>query len=251
METKKRKIILKSILLFFIPLILTAQQQNERYLNFSGVVMNSDSLKPIENVYYSLNGRLSGISDSGGGFSIYTRIGDTLSFSHIGYRTNMFNVSDSLQLDSYLVGIFMTQDTIRLQEIVIYPRLRNLRQEMSNFRGGRDFQNDIAKQNLDIATYQGLASTPDLTDPEIQYNFQTSKIKMDAIERGGIPSNKIVSVNVYTGVALIMSLLLDDKPELQKPVRLPSEQEIDWLKSYFVKEIAKLTIPDSSGVMQK
>jgi len=33
METKKNLIILKSVLLFFIPLILTAQQQNERYLN--------------------------------------------------------------------------------------------------------------------------------------------------------------------------------------------------------------------------
>jgi len=33
METKKNLIIFKSVLLFFIPLILTAQQQNERYLN--------------------------------------------------------------------------------------------------------------------------------------------------------------------------------------------------------------------------
>ena len=250
MEIKRNLIILKSVLLFFIPLILTAQQPSERYLNLSGVVMDSDSLKPIINVYYSLNGKLRGISDSGGKFSIYARIGDTLSFSHIGYRTKMLNVSDSLQLDSYLVGIFMTQDTIRLQEVVIFPRLGNLRQEMTSFRGNGDFQRDIAKQNLDIATYQGLTSTPDLTDPEIQYNYQASKVIMDAVERGGIPSDKIVSVSVFTGVALIMSFLLEDKSELQKPVKLPGNQEVNWIKNYYLKKLTLVSPVDSTGIMQ-
>jgi hypothetical protein len=147
-------------------------------------------------------------------------------------------------MDSYLVGIFMTRDTIRLQEIVIFPRLRNLRQEITSFRNRGDFQNDIAKQNLDIATYQGLKSVPDLTDPEIQYNYQASKIKMDAIERGGIPSDKIVSVSVFTGVALIMSLLLEDKSEIPEPVKLPGTHEVQWIKNYYLKKFA----PVSQGI---
>lgn len=250
METKKKLIIFNTVLLFIFPLILSAQQPNERYLNFSGVVMDSDSLKPIINVYYSLNGRLRGISDSGGRFSIYARIGDTLSFSHIGFRTKIFNVSDSLLLDSYLVGIFMTRDTIRLQEIVIFPRLRNLRQEMISVRKSGDLQNDIARQNLEIATYQGLKSAQDLTDPETQYNYQASKIKMDAIERGGIPSDKMVSVNVFTGVALIMSFLLEDKSELLKPAKLPGTQEVEWIKNYYLKKLAPVSPGDSTGIMQ-
>ena len=250
METKKKLNIFNSILLFIFPLILSAQQPNERYLNFSGVVMDSDSLKPIINVYYSLNGRLRGISDSGGRFSIYARIGDTLSFSHIGFRTKIFNVSDSLLLDSYLVGIFMTRDTIRLQEIVIFPRLRNLRQEMISVRKSGDLQNDIARQNLEIATYQGLKSAQDLTDPETQYNYQASKIKMDAIERGGIPSDKMVSVNVFTGVALIMSFLLEDKSELLKPAKLPGTQEVEWIKKYYLNKLAPVSPRDSTGIMQ-
>ncbi len=256
METKKNLIIFKSVFLFIIPLILSAQQLNERYLNFSGVVMDSDSLKPIVNVYCSMNGRLKGISDSGGKFSIYARVGDTLSFSHIGFRTKIFNVSDSLQLDSYLVGIFMTRDTIRLQEIVIFPRLGNLRQEMTSFRNRGDFQNDIAKQNLDIATYQGLKSVSDLTDPEVQYNYQASKMKMDAIERGGIPSDKIVSVSVFTGVALIMSLLLEDKSGILKPAKLPGTQEVQWIKNYYLKKLAPVspgidTLDTSSIILYK
>lgn len=256
MKTKKNLIIFKSVFLFIFPLILSAQQPNERYLNFSGVVMDSDSLKPIIDVYYSLNGRLNGISDSVGRFSVYARIGDTLSFSHIGFRTKIFNVSDSLQLDSYLVGIFMTRDTIRLQEIVIFPRLRNLRQEMISVRNSGDLQNDIARQNLEIATYQGLKSTQDLTDPETQYNYQASKIKMDAIERGGIPSDKMVSVNVFTGVALIMSLLLEDKSELLKPAKLPGTQEVEWIKNYYLKKLAPVspgidTLDTSSTILYK
>ena len=250
METKKKLNIFNTVLLFIFPLILSAQQPNERYLNFSGVVMDSDSLKPIINVYYSLNGRLRGISDSGGRFSIYARIGDTLSFSHIGFRTKIFNVSDSLLLDSYLVGIFMTRDTIRLQEIVIFPRLRNLRQEMISVRKSGDLQNDIARQNLEIATYQGLKSAQDLTDPETQYNYQASKIKMDAIERGGIPSDKMVSVNVFTGVALIMSFLLEDKSELLKPAKLPGTQEVEWIKKYYLNKLAPVSPRDSTGIMQ-
>ncbi len=250
MKTKKNLIIFKLIFLFIFPLILSAQQPKERYLNFSGVVMDSDSLKPIINVYYSLNGRLEGISDSGGRFSIYARIGDTLSFSHIGYRTKIFNVSDSLQLDNYLVGIFMTRDTIRLQEIVIFPRLGNLRQEMTSIGNRRDFQNDIAKQNLDIATYQGLKSAQDLSDPEIQYDFQASKLKQDAIEKGGIPSDKMVSVSVFTGVALIMSLLLEDKSELLKPVKLPDTQEVKWIKNYYIKKLAPVSPRDSTEIMK-
>ena len=212
--------------------------------------MDSDSLKPIINVYYSLNGRLEGISDSEGRFSIYARIGDTLSFSHIGYRTKIFNVSDSLQLDNYLVGIFMTRDTIRLQEIVIFPRLGNLRQEMTSIGNRGDFQNVIAKQNLDIATYQGLKSAPDLSDPEIQYDFQASKLIQDAIEKGGIPSDKMVSVSVFTGVVLIMSLLLEDKSELLKPVKLPGTQEVKWLKNYYIKKLAPVSPRDSTVIMK-
>jgi hypothetical protein len=250
MKTKKNLIIFKLIFLFIFPLILSAQQPKERYLNFSGVVMDSDSLKPIINVYYSLNGRLEGISDSGGRFSIYARIGDTLSFSHIGYRTKIFNVSDSLLLDNYLVGIFMTRDTIRIQEIVIFPRLGNLRQEMTSIGNRRDFQNDIAKQNLDIATYQGLKSAQDLSDPEIQYDFQASKLKQDAIEKGGIPSDKMVSVSIFTGVALIMSLLLEDKSELLKPVKLPDTQEVKWIKNYYIKKLAPVSLRDSTEIMK-
>lgn len=250
MKFRLSHIILSLVFFNCIILNLTGQQLQERYLNFSGVVMESDSLKPLVDVYYSLNGKLSGISDNEGKFSIYAKVGDTLFFSHVGYRNRTFKISDSLKQDNYLLGILLTRDTIRLREVLIFPRLRSLRQEMTNFSDD-NIDNKIAKRNLDIATYQGLKSEPDLTNPETSHHFQSLKLQREAMEKGGIPSDKMVSVNVFTGVALIMSFLLNNEPEIQKPATLPTKKETDWLKNYFLNELVKLSPPDSTGVMQK
>ncbi len=47
-----------------------------------------------------------------------------------------------------------------------------------------------------------------------------------------------------------MSFLLEDKSELQKPVKLPGNQEVKWIKNYYLKKLALVSPVDSTGIMK-
>lgn len=116
--------------LFFILLLISARgfsQSDSAYydglIQFSGVVVSTDSVNPIPFAHIiDINTHSGTTSDYFGYFSFVAKVGDSVRFSSIGYKTSYFHIPDSLiSGDNYSLIQVMQPDTIMLKEAKIYP----------------------------------------------------------------------------------------------------------------------------------
>lgn len=96
--------------------------EEKKLIQFSGVVVSSDSLQPIPftNVIIR-NARRGTITDFYGFFSFVALKGDTIDFQYIGYKTASYILPDSLNDSHYSIIQVLMRDTINLKEAVVYP----------------------------------------------------------------------------------------------------------------------------------
>lgn len=109
------------LLMFIVPELL-AQQKEADLVQFSGLVVSSDTLDPVPYVNIRIKGQNRGtISDYYGFFSLVARKGETVQFSAVGYKSGQYRIPDTLKGNHYSMVQIMTNDTILLRETVIYP----------------------------------------------------------------------------------------------------------------------------------
>lgn len=106
---------------------------------FSGVVIDAHTTRPMANVN-CWQGNMGTTTDETGRFVLETMRGDTIRFTHIGYKSYEMVVPDSLDGREYIMAIFLTVDTIALSEAVVLRRygeakLQNLQNARSNMSG--------------------------------------------------------------------------------------------------------------------
>jgi hypothetical protein len=108
-------------LLFMSPWAVQAQQ-DEDLVQFSGVVVTSDSLQPLPFSSIIVRNTYRGtISDFYGFFSFVARMNDTIDFSCIGFKKATFIIPDTLSENHYSLIQVLSRDTIQLKEAVIFP----------------------------------------------------------------------------------------------------------------------------------
>ena len=90
------------------------------------------SLSPISNSQIIINRSFSSVSGDKGTFSFYVNRNDTVLFKSLGYKSTILYVSDTLTGNEFLAGIYMHTDTLLIGEVVIIPRLKNLKSEILN-----------------------------------------------------------------------------------------------------------------------
>ena len=126
-----KKIIINAGFLFLMigfPLHGKAQQKiawqdkNTDLLQFSGVVVEGDSLRPVPYTSIIIKGSYRGtISDYFGYFSFVAHLGDTIEFSAIGYTPASFIIPDTLSINKYSLIQVLTTDTISLKMTEVFP----------------------------------------------------------------------------------------------------------------------------------
>jgi len=116
-----------TFLLFILSNAVLAQQKNivspkKKLIQFSGVVVAADSLYPVPFASIMIKGSQHGtISDYYGFFSFVAQENDVIEFSAIGFKPNRFTIPDSLPDDKFSIIQVMNNDTILLNEAVVYP----------------------------------------------------------------------------------------------------------------------------------
>jgi len=96
--------------------------EKRRPIQFSGVVVTGDSLRPVPFVTIMVHKTNRGtIADYYGFFSFVAQEGDTIEFSTVGLRKSRFIIPDTLVENRYSIIQMMFKDTILLKEAVIYP----------------------------------------------------------------------------------------------------------------------------------
>jgi hypothetical protein len=105
---------------FFIP--ARTQKKYDGLVQFSGVVVTGDSLRPVPFVSIIIKNSYRGtISDFNGFFSFVAQFNDTVEFSAIGFKKARYVIPDTLNTDRYSLIKILSRDTVLLQETVIYP----------------------------------------------------------------------------------------------------------------------------------
>lgn len=225
--SKQIFVFLAFVFLSLSSLRVSAQGENIKSypMLFRGVVFDGVSQRALDGVKYTSDSVR--YTDSRGMFSFFARTYDTIVFEHPGYRSFVLFVPDTLHAREYTTAIYMHPDTVMIGEVVIIPYMGNLKYEIMSAPPKSDVQSINAANNLRISAYQGLTGMNKLGDPVSNYRMLQDKQKINAFEKGGIPSDQMVSLSPFMVVPAIYLLIkgLPETPAPPKPYLSPGELE--------------------------
>ncbi len=187
-----KKLLTISILFFFG--IFSYSQEKPELIQFSGVLVSSDSLDQVS--YASVVDKTTGkgtMSDYYGYFSFVTRPGDTILFNAFGYKTSSYIVPDSLNDARYSIIHVMTPDTLLLPQVDVYPwpsreEFARAFVEMEPYDDAlRRAQRQLSGESLAFAA----AKVP--TDGSLSYNWQTQQRQTQLYTQGQTPMNNLLN----------------------------------------------------------
>jgi hypothetical protein len=101
------------------------ENTEEKVIQFTGKVVTADEdgdIIPLPYVNVAVEGTSRGaVSEYDGYFSFVAKTGEEVSFSRIGFRTVNFTIPDTMENNFYSWIQIMSQDSILLDEVVIFP----------------------------------------------------------------------------------------------------------------------------------
>jgi hypothetical protein len=208
-------------------------------LLFNGIVRDASTLEPLPNSQITINRSFTSVSETDGTFAIRVSRKDTVGFSLLGYHSSFFYVSDSLAGTEFMAGVYMNTDTMSIGEVIIIPRYPFLRSDILKAPAESKPEIENAKYNMAISAYQGRIAISTLGDPASNYALLHQKQAIDASEKGGIPSDRMVGFSPFSLIG-VAYLLLHGLPE--KPVPMKStltRQELDQLNNKYLESLNK------------
>jgi signal peptidase I len=121
----KQLLLIVSLLIFsasFAQQKVAWQDGKRDLVQFSGVVVESDSLRPVPYASVIVHNSYRGtISDYFGYYSFVAQEGDTIEFSAIGYNPAVFVIPDTLTNNKYSLIQVLRSDTVNLPQATVYP----------------------------------------------------------------------------------------------------------------------------------
>lgn len=151
-----------SIALLALLLWQPAKGQSPRLIQYSGVVLSTDSVTtpvPFASVY-NRNIKLGAIANYQGFFTFAAKVGDTIEVSSVGYKNGLVVVPDIPGKDSYTALIFLQPEVNLLPEARVYPWFSK-----DQFRDAfvhlniPDDDLERARKNLDASKLRELGET--------------------------------------------------------------------------------------------
>jgi hypothetical protein len=200
-----------------------------------GMVIDANTLAPITNSQILINNTFSSVSGPDGSFSFYVNRHDTVEFRSLGYKQTILPVSDTLMGMEYLTGIYLNTDTLTIPEVIIIPGYSNLKSEIMNARSETPAAIENARYNVAVSAYQGKNSQNVLGTPQNNYAVISQRQKINAFEKGGIPSEHIVGFNplIFLPAAYMLLHGLPESPPPYKPKL--TDQEVEQVNQKYLE----------------
>jgi hypothetical protein len=216
-----------SVLAIFLTGFSQEKVDQDVRILFKGIVLDASSLLPISNSQILINKVFSSVSGEDGTFAFYVNRADTVLFRRLGYKATMMFVSDTLRGREFNAGIYMNTDTLAIGEVVIVPRFSNLRSEIMSAKSKTPETFNNAKYNVAVSAYQGRNSQGSLGSPSDNYALLRERQKVNAYERGGIPSDRIAGISplLLIPAAYLLIKGVPEKPAAFKPELTNEEVE--------------------------
>jgi len=169
-------------------------QNSDSLVQFSGVVVSGDSLRPVPFTSIIITGSNRGtITDFYGYFSIVAKMKDTIQFSCVGYKKSYYVIPDTLSSDRYSLIQVLTSDTITLPVASIYPwpTIEDFKLAFMNL----DIPDDDlerARKNLEQAEMrERMQATP--MDGALNYQYQMGLYSSQLYYAGQAPPLNILN----------------------------------------------------------
>jgi len=235
----KKSIIIISLLILFIKGISQDTGRSAGMILFHGLVMDGVSQTPLPNSQIITKKSLVSVSDNEGKFTFYINRSDTVFFTSLGYRPTRFIISDTLSGGEYIAGIYLHSDTISIGEVIIMPKLNNLKSELLNTKSEASKTVENARYNLEISAYQGRLAQSKMGDPSLNYEILRQQQQRDAYSRGQIPSDKMVGLSPFMLIPAAYLLIygLPEKPSVPKPQL--TDKEINEIHNRYMESLKK------------
>lgn len=163
-------------------------------IQFSGVVVGSDSLAPVPYASIIVKNTSRGtISDYFGYFSFVAKKNDTIEFTAIGYRSAIFIIPDTLSSNTYSLIQMLNTDTITLKQVDIHPwpSKEQFKQAFLNLNV-TDKDMMYATKNMERAALKqqmaGMAA-----DATLNYKYATQEYQSKIYYMGQYPSISLLN----------------------------------------------------------
>ncbi|HUW93930.1 MAG TPA: hypothetical protein VMV74_12250 [Bacteroidales bacterium] len=216
-------------LFIIVPLQLTGQETIP--ILFHGVILDAGTQQPLGGAHYINMHKSAGAADDRGQVSFFARPHDTITFTSVGYKDFIMVISDTLFAREYTAGIFMSSDTLMIEAVIVVPRLGNLKAEIMADRTPVDQDMINAANNLKLSAYQGLAGANKLGDPSTNYELLRQKQRIEAYEKGGIPTDKMLGLSPLLIIPVIYVLAKGFPGDPQPPAPYISSRELQQIRA--------------------
>ncbi|MDI1233987.1 MAG: carboxypeptidase-like regulatory domain-containing protein [bacterium] len=183
-------------LLVLVSAGLNAQTgKDSNLIQFSGILVNADSLYPVPFANISVIGKPYGTYSSlDGYFSFVARKGDTIAFSHVEFKTSYYIIPDSLKGFKYSMVKVMTQDTFYLpgQRVMPMPNRATFDYAFVT-KGIPDDDFERAKNNLELEAMKERAYKMDNDASEAYRAVLRNQMQRSYYAGGQIPPMNILN----------------------------------------------------------
>jgi len=195
-------------------------------LLFHGIVMDRKDESPLPGAMIFINRSFASACDAGGKFAFYAGRKDTVIFRLLGFKPVTITLSDTLQGKEFIAGIYMTSDTIAIEEVVILPRLSGLKSELLGKTMAKDRLDQNAANNLALSSYVARMSQNKMGDPAVNYDVLKQRQKESIFTRGQISDDRIVGISPLLLIPVAYALM-HGMPQPPPPFRQElSDQEL-------------------------
>lgn len=231
-------VIIGCLLLFVSPYCIGQVQQGDS-LRISGVVLDSDSLIALPFSQFNIESNKYS-SDSEGQFSFWARKGETITFSHLGFKDTYIEIKDSLDLTNYLLGVFLTRDTFEISEIIVVPRYENLAAKARNMPLLITPAEAYATNNIKASTTQALTQAPLRMDAEMNQKMILREQTWGTVYKTQIPPDRTIGIS-SENLGSMSIFVTPNKEKIKASIAQPlNRNELDLIIRIYENKVKAL-----------
>ncbi len=188
-------------------------EKKSRAIFITGIAFDSKTFEPLPSASFRINQKKNFATNETGRFSFYGMPNDTVVFTYLGYQPTTLTVPDTLKSEEYVMGVFMTEQPVRLSEIIILRRMGPSSMIIKSVQTDQRTM-DIAQNNVDKAAMEGLTKAPQVYDAEMNTRKEIRSNQIRAEYKGmlvtpenavGLSTQTYRTFNVIYGTSVISS----------------------------------------------
>ncbi len=196
----KNLVYLSGFLFLFLTLSFQTFGQGEnKYITFSGFVIDSKTEEPLPNAYISIPAAGRGtIADARGYFILYVFPEDSVVFSYVGFKPQYHRIPKKATLN-YSAVVELQQDAKLLKEVKVYPfsseeefKEALITMELPDAKEREQIAKNYSREKIaEMANMAGMSA-------DMNYRYAMSQQLSQLQSRGQVTMNPLLSPFAWT-----------------------------------------------------